>query len=160
MVLYSRRGRLRSMALLFGALLPVGGAQAQMTGHGEHGDDADAAAIREVIQSAYIAGLHLNGSRDDIRAGFHPDFVMTVLNDGGTQTVAIEDWIARLPEEGTAVDRKVSAEIPVVDRTGNTAVARIEVTIDGKHVFTDYMGLYRFPEGWRIVNKIFQTHDS
>lgn len=154
---YSRLA-LPTLALMLGALLPLTTAQAQMAGHGAHGDEADAEAIREVIQSAYIAGLHLNGSREDIRAGFHPSFVMTVLRGGETSQVAIEDWIGGLPEDGVAVDRVVTAEIPVVDRTGDTAVARIEVTIDGEHTYTDYMGLYRFPEGWRIVNKIFQTH--
>ena len=150
--------RLLPLAFLFSAIVVPGAAQAQMAGHGATGDDADAEAIREVIQSAYVSGLHMNGSREDIRAGFHPDFVMTVLRNGETGKVAIEDWIGGLPPEGTAVDRVVTAEIPMVDRNGDTAVARIEVTIDGKHTYTDYMGLYRFPEGWRIVNKIFQAH--
>ena len=115
----------------------------------------DAEAIREVITSAYIEGLQMNGSRDDIRAGFHPSFVMKVLDSGEITDVAIEDWISRLPAEGVRPDREVTHRTPTVDIANDAAVARVEVSFDGRHVFTDYMSLYRFPEGWRIVAKIF-----
>lgn len=118
----------------------------------------DADAIREVIRSAYIEGLHENGSRDAIRAGFHPEFVMSVYREGAITRVGIEEWIARLPEEGKPPSREVTADIPDVHIVDDTAVARVEVFFDGEQVFTDFMGLYRFPEGWRIVNKIFQGH--
>jgi len=32
-------------------------------------------------------------------------------------------------------------------------VARVELFKEGKHLFTDYMSLYRFQEGWKIVAK-------
>ena len=120
----------------------------------------DAEAIREVITSAYIEGLHMNGSREDIRAGFHPDFVMKVLSEDGIVDVTIEEWIARLPEEGTPPDHTVSHRIPNVDIAGVAATARVEVLFDGEHVFTDYMSLYRFSDGWRIVGKIFNREDG
>ena len=60
--------------LAFGTTAP--GLQAQ---NGHH----DAEQIRSLIMSAYIHGLQSNGSRDDIRAGFHPEFVMKVLGEGG-----------------------------------------------------------------------------
>lgn len=121
--------------------------------------DEDAESIRAVIQSAYIAGLHMNGSREDIRAGFHPSFVMSVLRDGSITKVDIEQWIGRLPDPDESPRATVTAEIPTVTVVGDTGTAMVEVYRNGTHVFTDFMGLYRFPEGWRIVNKIFQLHD-
>jgi hypothetical protein len=44
-----------------------------------------------------------------------------------------------------------------VDITNNEAVARVEVHRDGKHIFTDYLSLYKFADGWKIVGKIFQS---
>jgi ketosteroid isomerase-like protein len=117
----------------------------------------DAAAIRGVITAAYIEGIHKNGSRDAIRAGFHPEFVMKVLRDDGVADVTIEQWIARLPAEGTPPGREVTHRIPDVSVSGQAAVARVEVMFDGRHVYTDYMSLYRFAEGWRIVAKIYNT---
>ena len=122
--------------------------------HAQNGHH-DAEEIRSVIMSAYIHGLQSNGSRNDIRAGFHPEFVMKVLGEGAVTNVTIEDWIGRLPPEGQAPDRTITADIPTVDVAGDAAVARVLVHYDGEHVFTDYMSLYRFPEGWRIVAKIF-----
>lgn len=115
----------------------------------------DTEEIRSVIMSAYIHGLQSNGSRDDIRSGFHPDFVMKVLGEGSITNVTIEQWIGRLPPEGQSPDYTVTADIPTVDIAGDAAVARVLVHYDDEHVFTDYMSLYRFPEGWRIVAKIF-----
>jgi len=46
----------------------------------------------------------------------------------------------------------------MVNVTGNAAVARVEIYRDGKHAFTDYLSLYKFPDGWLIVGKIFQAH--
>jgi hypothetical protein len=45
-----------------------------------------------------------------------------------------------------------------VDVTGNAAIAKIEVFKDSRHVYTDYMSLYKFKDGWKIVNKIYQKH--
>lgn len=117
----------------------------------------DAEQIRDVIASAYIDGLHKNGDRADIRAGFHPSFVMKVLRDGEISDVAIEDWIGRLPPEGEVSDREVTHTVPNVDIAGRAAVARVEVEVNGEPVFTDFMSLYRFDEGWRIVAKIFNA---
>lgn len=119
----------------------------------------DAEAIRRVITSAYVEGLHMNGSRDAIRAGFHPDFVMKVLTDEGITDVTIEEWIARFPAEGTSPPRTVDHEIPDVSVSGVAATARVEILFDGRLVFTDYMSLYKFGDDWRIVAKIFNREN-
>lgn len=122
-------------------------------------DNPDAEAIRRVITSAYVEGLHMNGSRDAIRAGFHPDFVMKVLTEEGITDVTIEEWIARLPAEGTAPSHTVDHEIPDVSVSGVAATARVEILFDGRLVFTDYMSLYKFGDDWRIVAKIFNREN-
>ena len=45
-------------------------------------DDSDEAAIKQVIQSAYVDGLQNKGPVEDIEAGFHPGFeLLGVRND-------------------------------------------------------------------------------
>jgi hypothetical protein len=125
-------------------------------------DDTD--AIREVIQQAYIQGIHIDGDGEAIRSGFHPSFVMFVQTDDGIRQVLIEDWISRIEERqatapGQAGDKpKVKGEIDVLDQASNAAVARVKVYRGGKLVFTDFMSLYRFEDGWKIVGKIFHSH--
>jgi hypothetical protein len=76
--------------------------------------------------------------------------------------VTLEEWITRM-ENGArknpdAPRPAIKAEFPVVNVTGNAAVARVEIYRDGKHTFTDYLSLYKFADGWMIVGKIFQAH--
>jgi hypothetical protein len=124
--------------------------------------DGDRAAIEAVIKTAYVDGVHAKPDPALMRQGFHPDFRMLVLKDGAMTAVPLEEWAARI-EKG-AKERKgpapqVRHEFTLVDVTDKAAVARVELFRDGKHTFTDYLSLYRFPEGWRIVSKTFQTRN-
>jgi len=124
-------------------------------------DSADATAVKAVITSAYIEGVHRKGDPALMRAGFHPDFRMYMLRDGKVGVVTLDEWAERMgrgAKERNAPAPRIEAEFSSVDVTGSTAVARVEVRRDGKHVFTDYLSLYKLPEGWRIVAKTFQSH--
>ena len=122
----------------------------------------DASDIRAVIQSAYVQGVHVKLDPAAMRKGFHPDFRMLVLKDGKMTAVPLEEWITRMEDNAKknpdAPRPAIKAEFPMINVTANAAVARVEVYRDGKHTFTDYLSLYKFPEGWMIVGKIFQAH--
>lgn len=122
--------------------------------------NSDEEAIKALIQSAYVDGLQNLGDLEKTRAGFHPDFVLLGLRDGALTQTPIAEWIA------SAEDRKAQGQKPPlitcrflsVDVTGSAAVAKFELHREGKHIFTDYMTLYGFPDGWKIVGKIFYRH--
>ena len=122
----------------------------------------EAADVKAVVQSAYVEGVHAKGDAALMRQGFHPDFRMLVLRDGKMSAVTLEEWIGRLDarnkENPNAAKPAIKAEYPLINITDNAAVVRVELSRDGKHVFTDYLSLYRFPDGWKIVGKIFQSH--
>ncbi len=124
------------------------------------GDEAD---VKDVIKTAYIEGVHIESSPEKMRAGFHPDFTMSVLRDDKIVKVSLDDWIGRM-EAGNkekkmdAPKPNVTYEFPEVNVEGNAAVARVELHRDGKHIFTDYLSLYKFEDGWKIVAKIFHRH--
>jgi hypothetical protein len=124
-------------------------------------DAADVAAVKAVVTSAYVEGVHRQGDPALMRAGFHPDFRMYMLRDGKVGVVTLDEWAERIgrgAKERKSPAPKVEATFTQVDVTGSTAIARVEVNRDGKHVFTDYLSLYKLPEGWRIVAKTFQSH--
>lgn len=122
----------------------------------------EAANVKAVVQSAYVEGVHAKGDAALMRKGFHPDFRMLVLKDGKMTAVMLDEWAGRLEarskENPNAPKPAIKAEYPIVDITGNAAVVRVELHRDGKHTFTDYLLLYKFPDGWMIVSKIFQAH--
>jgi len=123
---------------------------------------SDADAVKAVVQSAYIEGVHVNLDATKMRQGFHPDFRMLMLRDGKLTAVTLEEWIARMEanakQNPNAPKPAIKADFPIVDVTGNEAVVKVELYRDGKHAFTDYLFLYKFADGWKIVSKIFQAY--
>ncbi|MBK9291640.1 MAG: nuclear transport factor 2 family protein [Bacteroidetes bacterium] len=118
----------------------------------------DAAVIRALIQESYVQGIHNRTETANIQKGFHPGFEMLSVNNNLLVKFPIYSWlenIRKAMEAGQKPTAVTTAEIPLVDVAGNAAVARVELFRDGKHIFTDYMTLYRFDEGWKIVSKIF-----
>ena len=114
-----------------------------------------------VVRSAYIDGIHRNADADAMRAGFHADFVMYLNTDEGVKTVTRDDWAARIEKAGADPERQtpeISAETEIVGQSGGAAVVKVELSRDGKHVFTDFLSLYETSDGWKIVAKIFKRH--
>ncbi len=122
--------------------------------------DKQAIEIQTVIQEAYIGGLENLRDLEKTRTGFHPRFVLLTLRDGKMTGLPIAEWIASAEKrkaEGQG-PRGTVARFPSIDITGSAAVARVELYRDFKHIFTDYLSLYRFDDGWKIVGKIFYQH--
>ncbi|UCH93976.1 MAG: nuclear transport factor 2 family protein [Candidatus Aminicenantes bacterium] len=121
-------------------------------------DDKERSEIKAVIENAYIQGVHIKQEPEAMKKGFHPEFNMLVLKDGEMTKVPINQWIEKVKESKKNPGPskvKTTYRFSLIDVTGNAAVAKIEVYKDSIHVFTDYMSLYKFKEGWKIVNKIF-----
>jgi hypothetical protein len=119
------------------------------------------ATVKQVITSAYIEGIHNRGSVDDIRKGFHPSFSMLRLVGNEIKPLPIEEWIANLEKarkESSAPPVKTEGTFVNVDITGDAAVVKLELYRENKKVFADYLVLYKFKEGWRIVSKTFYRH--
>lgn len=121
---------------------------------------ADEEAIKTLVQTAYVDGLINLGDLERTRAGFHPDFVLFGLQNGQLTRLPIADWIAGT-EKRKAQGQKspeMTCQILQVDITSSAAVVKLELHREGKHIFTDYLSLYKFPDGWKIVGKIYHRH--
>jgi len=46
-------------------------------------------------------------------------------------------------------------ELPIIDIAGNAAFVKIIMFKNSKHIFTDYMSLYKYSDEWKIVNKTY-----
>jgi hypothetical protein len=126
---------------------------------------ADEEAVKQVVTSAYVEGIQNNGSIDDIRKGFHPTFTMLRMVDNEIKPYPIEEWIAAIEKRRTeakpdAKPIRTEAKFLNVDITGNAATVKLELFRDNKKTFTDYLVLYKFSEGWRIVSKTYFKHPA
>jgi hypothetical protein len=130
------------------------------------GEDQDKEEIRKVITTSYIGGLQNKGPVSDIEKGFHPGFeLLGVRNDELTKW-PIYSWIQyherKLDEDPTppGPDDVVTGKFPMIDITGDAAVAKVELYKGTDLIFTDYLSLYRFEDGWKIVSKIYYRHEK
>ncbi len=118
-------------------------------------------AIRRVIEEAYIQGIHETQDEATVRSGFHPDFTMLVLQDNTMLKVGFEEWLVRVEalkaENPELWSAETTCEFLLIDAAGNAAVAKLEVYKGDTFFSTDYMLLYKFEEGWRIVSKVFSV---
>jgi hypothetical protein len=123
--------------------------------------EKDVEAIKRVIEKAYMEGIHRTQDRETVESGFHRDFRMLVLEDGELRKVSIDEWFDRI--EGMKADNpemwRVESrhDLHLIDVSGVAAVAKLDVYKNDKFFSTDYMLLYRFGDGWRIVSKVFTT---
>lgn len=120
-------------------------------------------AVKSVVTSAYVEGIQNNGSVEDIRKGFHPSFAMLRFMDNTIKPYPIEEWITAIEKRRAEAkpDAKVvrtEASFINVDVTGTAATVKLELYREGKKTFTDYLVLYKFTEGWRIVSKTYYRH--
>lgn len=125
-------------------------------------NEADVVAVKKVVTRAYIEGIHKDRDPEKIRSGFHPEFVMFVNASEGIRRVSRDQWIARI-EDGNRKNPnrprpKIDYEYPRIEITDDAAMVQVELDRDGKHVFTDYLSLYRTSDGWQIIGKIYQRH--
>ncbi|HUE89138.1 MAG TPA: nuclear transport factor 2 family protein [Vicinamibacterales bacterium] len=145
------------VTVVIGSLLIVFGAGA-VSGVRARQSTADEQAIRTVVSKAYVSGVFIARDETAVRSGFHPDFVLTVYDDGKVIVAPLDMWLDRLKLDGVRSQDAVAHEVDFVDITGRTALIKLRLTVNGRHRYTDYMGLYRFDDGWRIVNKVYEDH--
>lgn len=122
----------------------------------------EVSAVKKVIENAYVKGIHIDRDIPAIRKGFHEDFNMLIFRDDEIRKMTIGEWIAgiekRIKKDQSPPKHDTICKFPMVDVTGNAAIAKVEIYRDGKHIYSDYMSLYRFSDGWKIVNKIYYSH--
>ncbi|MBI9052178.1 MAG: nuclear transport factor 2 family protein [Bacteroidales bacterium] len=147
----------RIISLTIVIILAVGSLSAQETNKEE-------IAIKEVIQSAYVDGLQNKGNTSDIENGFHSGFNLLGVNHNMLTKFPIYSWIqsfesrkAKDPTPPTE-EQLISCKYLLIDVTGNAAMAKIELNRNNELLFTDYLQLYKFEEGWKIVSKIYYRH--
>ncbi len=118
-------------------------------------------AIVKTIEDGYRDGLGNLGDVELAKKNFHPGFNILGLNqkNNALWKYPIYSWIENV-ERNKVNDKyppaeEITFEFPMIDITGNAAVAKVAYFEGGKQIYVDYLSLYKFKEGWKIVNKIF-----
>lgn len=123
----------------------------------------DESAIKQVIQSAYIDGIHNLGNIADIEKGFHPGFNLLIKNQNNELIkYPIYNWILsvkkRKAENPDGPAEKTTVDFVEIDITGDAGMAKIDLFRGAKKIYTDYLFLYKFDDDWQIVSKIYHGY--
>ena len=126
-------------------------------------DESVIAEIKAHIEESYVHGAFNELNPKALEAGFHPDFAIFSPDGEAIKKYPIAEWV-----KGTAArkarpdfdpaDNRWDHEFVSVDVTGHAASVKIELSKDGKLVYTDYLSLLKFESGWRVVAKVYFQH--
>ena len=123
----------------------------------------DKDAIKELVEQFYVDVVFGSKDLEELKQGFHNEFNMYVLHNNQIDKRTLQQWVARLEQvrsTNTQIKKpRYTHQVKLVDVTGSTGVIKIEVYADGKIKYTDYLSLYKFKDGWKIMTKLFSQHD-
>ncbi|MFC2167823.1 nuclear transport factor 2 family protein [Acidobacteriota bacterium] len=125
----------------------------------------DKTDIELVIKKSYFNGAFNDLDTESMRKGFHPDFAIFSASGNKISRYPIDTWIKNIEEWKQAANfdpksQKMDCKIVSLDITGGSAAAKIELSKDGEMVYTDYLSLLKFDDGWRIAAKVYFSHQK
>jgi ubiquinone/menaquinone biosynthesis C-methylase UbiE len=119
-------------------------------------------AIVKLIQESYIGAAYNDIDIDRLKKGFHEEFTWQGLHHDRMTTWSLRQWIILLEREKWLRpdwNNRTTADIEVIGIEGNAAVAKVEIYNDRIHESTDFLSAYKFPDGWKITNRIVERHE-
>ena len=127
------------------------------------GDNDDQSAVEKVIISSYFNGAFNDLDTESMKKGFHPDFAIFSAKGKQLAKYPIVTWIEAIEKKKSdpGFDPKkavMDCKIVNLDVTGGCASAKVEIHKSGKHIYTDYLSLLKFDDGWKIVAKVYQSY--
>jgi len=102
------------------------------------------------------------GNNKKIDFGIHPDFrILEYKPSFGLRIYSLSEWKSNnvIRKRTGLLPRKQEDEVSVkfkkIDVSGLAAIAMVKFYSGKEFVYIDYISLYKFKEGWKMVNKIF-----
>ena len=124
-------------------------------------DSAEETLIRQLIEKAYVHGAFNEQNTVDMAMGFHRELAIFSAKGTDLGRYAIGSWIEGIEKRKTSSDydpnrSKMDHKISKIDVTGGAAHAKVELSKNGKLIYTDYLSFIRFAcpsSGLRMVGK-------
>ena len=125
--------------------------------------EAEMKAVKKVILDAYRDGICNVGDVAAIERGFHQEFNLLMLQGDKVGKLPIAKWkehVAKNKAAGKYPPKDlVEFKFLFVDVIGSAAAAKIEFYRGKTLAYTDFLLLYKFPDGWKLVSKIYHKHE-
>lgn len=120
--------------------------------------------LQRAIVENYLHGAFNETNIDAFTAIFHPEFsIISLQNDGRFFHFTRDAWESVLRQRlaNTNFDASTIAFTPEfrsIDIVGKKASVTLDLLLDGKTVYTDFLLLVQHDNQWQIVSKIYHEH--
>ena len=119
--------------------------------------------VKELVLKSYVHGAFNELNPEAMKKGFHSDFAIFSADGEKISKYPIEVWANGVAKRKAKADfdpkkNKWDHNFASVSVTGGSAAVKIELSNNGKHVYTDYLSLLKFESGWKIVAKVYHKH--
>lgn len=127
----------------------------------QHRNPSRTKDVQDAVLDA-VEAMYNQGDIERIRAHYHPEYVLLQIKENELQRTPLQDRIElrrKGHEEGEYPrKKKVSIRFVSTDIVDTAATVHFEFIHGGVHTCDDFMSLYRFDEGWRIVCQTTYHH--
>jgi hypothetical protein len=119
--------------------------------------------IREVLLKGYVHGAFNELDPDAMAETFHEDFAIFSPNGNEISRYPISRWVESTRQRKQNPDfdpqnNKWEPKFVNISVSGNAASVTLELHHQDKHVYTDYLSLLKFDDGWKVVAKVYHQH--
>lgn len=120
--------------------------------------------IVSLVERSYINGAFNGLDPDAMEEGFHEEFAIFSADGNKLGKYPIDRWVESVRKRKESEDfdpasNRWDHKFASVDVTGNSAAVKVELFRDGNQVYTDYLSLLKFRDGWKIVAKVYHQHN-
>lgn len=120
-------------------------------------------AVQKAIIDGYIQGVFLKGDPELIRENWH-EACDIVYFEPESKTLmkgsAVKHFEGVFEKRPGPYNENITYEFKDIQITGYAAIATVEIYNKdrSKQIYTDYLCLYKFDDGWKIVAKTFYAY--
>ncbi|MTI87928.1 MAG: nuclear transport factor 2 family protein [Balneolaceae bacterium] len=121
--------------------------------------------IKKVLVDGYVNGAFNALNPEAMKETFHEDFAIFSPRGNDIAKYPIDRWAEGVEKRKASAefnpeDNKWDHKFKSIDVTGKSAAVKIELHHKGEHVYTDYLSLLKFDDGWRVVAKVYHEHEN
>lgn len=109
-------------------------------------------AISETLMH-YIEGT-ASGEPERVKKAFHPDLNLYSVAGDSLRVWYGQDYVGGI-KEGRKSSR--DGRIVSIDFENNAAMAKVEIVIPNRRIFTDYFLLLKYQGTWKIIHKSYTS---
>jgi len=121
--------------------------------------EKERAAVKKVVEDAYIQAVFHTADAAAVAEGWHPGCDIVVMGqDGRLVKLPAHNFVRAFKQGHAPFDKNARGEFRSIEVSGYAASVIVEVLSGDKPVYTDMLLLYKFVDGWKIVSKTYYTY--